>query len=129
MASTMPIRKYIRVWVMKRKNNSRKDGKQPTVSYTLQWMMYGRKSVQSLGPGATRSYAERMAAQKEKELNAESPSNVLDPIVWSAFQKKYLDTFYPRHDLEPAERRAAQKDWAKSLASLRSERLALNNFA
>ena len=57
MADQLPVRKYVQVWVMRRKNNVRKDGKPPTVSYTLQWAVYGQKSVLSLGRGATLAYA------------------------------------------------------------------------
>jgi integrase len=113
---------------MRRKNNPRKGGRPPTISYTLEWLLYGRKCVQSLGRGATLAYAKRMAAEKERELNAETPSETLDPITWSAFRKKYLDTFFPGHDLLPAERKTAQAQWSKSFSSMRSERLALDNF-
>jgi integrase len=128
MAEQLPVRKYVKVWVMRRKNNPRKGGKPATVSYTLQWVVYGKKEVMSLGPGATLAYAKRMAKDKERELNAETPAEVLDPITWAAFRKKYLDTFYPGHDRPTKERQEEQKKWGKSLASLRSERLALDNF-
>jgi hypothetical protein len=83
MAEHLPIRKFIRVWVMKRKNNARKNGKAATISYTLQWEVYGRKSVMSLGRGATRAFAKRMATEKENELNSESETESLAPIYWS----------------------------------------------
>src|SRR4051812_19651178 len=111
---------------MRRKNNARKNGRPPTTSYTLQWVLYGKKSVLSLGRGATLAYAKRMAAEKEKELNAETPSDTLAPVTWNDFRKKYLDTFYPGHDLPTAARKEAQKEWSKSFSSLRSERLALD---
>src|SRR5262249_30169602 len=76
----------------------------------------------------TLAYAKRMATEKEKELNAEAPTETLDPISWAAFRTKYLDTFYPGHDLSPAERKAVQGKWSKSFNSMRSERLALDNF-
>jgi integrase len=128
VAEHLPVRKYIRVWVMRRKNNQRKDGREPTISYTLQWEVYGKKSVMSLGPGATLAYAKRMAAEKEKEINSESPSDTLEPITWTDFKKKYLDTFYPGHDKPTEERKPLQAKWSKSYASLRSERLAMENF-
>jgi hypothetical protein len=128
MADRLPVRKYVKVWVMRRKNNPRKGGKPPTVNYTLQWVIYGKKAVPSLGRGATLAFAKRMAAEKEKELNAETPGDVLDPITWSAFEKKYLETFYPGYDLPPKERKVAALKWGKSFASMRSERLALSNF-
>lgn len=128
MAEQLPVRKYVKVWVMRRKNNPRKGGKNPTVSYTLQWVVYGQKSVMSLGRGATLAYAKRMAAEKEKDLNEESPSARLEPITWEDFRKKYLDTYYPGHDLPLEERKEAQKKWGKTWSSMRSERLAMDNF-
>jgi integrase len=128
MADQLPVRKYVKVWVMRRKNNPRKGGRGPTLSYTLQWAVYGRKHVMSLGRGATLAYAKRMAAEKEKEVNSESPSDRLEPIAWGDFRRKYLDTFYPGHDRPIEERKPLQAKWAKSYASLRSERLAMENF-
>ena len=128
MADQLPVRKYVKVWVMRRKNNARQDGKPPTVSYTLQWSVYGQKSVLSLGRAATLTYAKRMAAEKERELNAETPSDVLQPITWDKFRTKYFDTFYPGHELPAAKRKALQQQWGKSFNSMRSERLALDNF-
>src|SRR3954454_2952469 len=120
MAENLPIRKYVRVWVMRRKNNARREGKPATTSYTLQWMIYGKKKVMSLGPGATLAYAKRMAAEKEREINSDSPSDTLEPITWSDFKAKYLDTFYPGHDKPTEERKPLQTKWNKSYASLRS---------
>ena len=40
MAESLPVRKYVPVWVMKRKNNPRQNGKPATISYTLQWVIY-----------------------------------------------------------------------------------------
>jgi integrase len=128
VAEHLPIRKYVRVWVMKRKNNSRKYGKAATTSYTLQWTVYGKKEVMSLGIGATLAYAKRMAAEKEKEINSESPSESLKPITWSDFKLRYLDTFYPGHDKPIEERKQLQAKWSKSYSTLRSERLAMENF-
>ena len=65
----------------------------------------------------------RMAAEKERELNAETPSDTLQPITWEKFRTKYFDTFYPGHELPAAERKAMQQQWGKSFNSLRSERL------
>ncbi|MBY0231773.1 MAG: site-specific integrase [Gemmataceae bacterium] len=128
MAEQLPVRKYVRVWVMRRKNNPRKESMEPTVSYTLQWVVYGRKHVMSLGPGSTLAYAKRMASEKEKEVNSESPSDRLEPVTWGDFKRKYLDTFYPGHDKPTDERKPLQAEWAKSHSSLRSERLAIQNF-
>ena len=128
MADQMPVRKYVKVWVMRRKNNPRKGGGEPTVSYTLQWAVYGKKEVMSLGRGATLAYAKRMAAEKEKQINSESPSDTLEPLAWGDFRRKYMDTFYPGHDKPAAERKPLQAQWSKSHASMRSERLAMENF-
>src|SRR5262245_1336697 len=114
MAEQLPVRKYVRVWVMRRKNNPRKGGLPPTVSYTLQWEVYGKKEVMSLGPGATLAYAKRMAAAREREINSESPSDTIVPITWSDFKKKYLDTIYPGHDKPTVERKPLQAKWSKS---------------
>jgi integrase len=128
MAEQLPVRKYVRVWVMRRKNNVRKKSKAATVSYTLQWSIYGQKSVLSLGRAATLAYAKRMAVEKERELNAETPSDVLKPITWEKFRTEYFNTFYPGHDLPAAKRHALQQQWGKSFNSMRSERLAMDNF-
>jgi integrase len=132
------IRKYIKVWVIKRKNNPREGGKDPTVSRTLHWVENGERKFQSLGRYATADYAREAARRKEAELNnfdlpaaraddAPSPDAV-QPIEWDAFRKKYLDTKYPGHDKPTKQRQEAQKTWSKSWASCRSERLALDNF-
>jgi integrase len=128
MADSLPVRKYIRVWVKRRKNNPRKGGQAATVSLTLEWVVYGQRQFMSLGPGATAAYARRMAAEKERQLNAEAPSETLEPVTWAAFRTKYFDTFYPGHELPPRERQAMRAQWPKSFASMRSERLAMDNF-
>src|SRR4051794_23116331 len=125
--SDMPVRKYINVWVKKRKNRKGTQRKE-TFSYTLQWMEFGQDRYMSLGHKATLAYAKEAAKKKEAELNSFEKQSSLDPVKWDAFQKKYLDTFYPGHDKPPAERREAQKTWGKSHASMRSERLAMENF-
>ena len=128
MTEQLPLRKYVKVWVMRRKNNPRKDGKAATVSYTLQWVLFGEKSVMSLGPGSTLAYARRMAAEKEKELNDPDHAGYLEPIRWDDFRKKYLDLLYPAHDLKGAERKEAARKWSKSLATMLRERAALDGF-
>ncbi len=40
MTSRLPVRKYIKVWIKKRKNNPLKDGGR-TTSYTLEWVELG----------------------------------------------------------------------------------------
>jgi hypothetical protein len=128
VAESLPIRKYIKVWVKRRKNNPRKGGKALTVSRTLEWVEFGQRRFLSLGPHATVAYARRVAAEKEKELNAETPSETLSPLTWEAFWKKYFETYYPGHDLPAEERRELQATWGKSFATMRSERLAMDNF-
>jgi integrase len=135
--SEQGIRKYIKVWVLKRKNNPRQGDKDPTVSRTLHWLESGERKFQSLGRHATADYAREAARRKEAELNsfdraapqaAAQALDALKPIEWDGFRKKYLDTKYPGHDRPTRERQEAQKAWAKSWASCRSERLALDNF-
>jgi integrase len=138
VANSLPIRPYVKVWVKKRKNNPRKGGQvrrnnpgasaTPTVSLTLEWVEYGQRRFLSLGPHATAVYARRMAAEKEMQLNSEKPSEALDPVTWDAFRRKYFATYYPGHDRPPDERREAQAKWGKSFATMRSQRLALDNF-
>lgn len=50
----MPVRKYVPVWLKRRKNRVRQDGSQK-VSYTLPWVEFGEERFQSLGPRATLS--------------------------------------------------------------------------
>lgn len=38
--SQLPLRKYIKVWTKRRRNNPKKDGS-VTTSYTLEWVEYG----------------------------------------------------------------------------------------
>jgi integrase len=128
VAEQLPIRKYITVWVMKRKNNPRKSGKPPTVSYTLQWVLYGKKHVMSLGRGATRAYADRAKREKEEELNNPGHQGFLEPITWQDFRKKYLDLTYPGHDLEGPARKEASRQWGKGLTTMLRERAAMDAF-
>jgi integrase len=128
MAEQLPLRKFIKVWIKKRKNNPQKDGT-CTTSYTLEWIEYGERRFMSLGKHATLSYARQAAADKQKELNSSAYRDNLDPILWDAFVKKYLDTAYPGHGLPRRERKAAEAGWSKSLKSMLSGRRAMNNFA
>ncbi|QDV35718.1 tyrosine-type recombinase/integrase [Tautonia plasticadhaerens] len=127
MSSRLPIRKFIKVWIKKRKNNRLKDGSR-TTSYTLEWVEFGRRRFQSLGKHASATYARQAAADLEKELNAPDRRESLDPITWDDFQKKYLDTHYPGHDLPPAGRKEAERAWGKSLKSMLGERRVLKDF-
>jgi integrase len=132
------IRKYIKVWVLKRKNNPREGDKAPTVSRTLHWLEDGVRKFQSLGRHATADYAREAARRKEAELNnfdhppapapPPLPLDHLKPITWDEFRRKYLDIRYPGHDLPTKQRKEAAKTWSKSWTSCRSERLALDNF-
>lgn len=128
MAEQLPLRKYVKVWIMRRKNNPRKGGKPPTVSYTLQWTRFGKKGVMSLGRGATLAFARRMAAEKEKELNDPDHRGYLEPCTWAHFRQKYLDLTYPGHELGGKERQQAAGKWAKSLSTMLRERAAMDAF-
>jgi integrase len=127
MPQELPLRKYIKVWIKRRKNNAKQDGNH-TISYTLEWVEYGKRNFMSLGVGATATYARQAAAIKEKELNSLSQFEKLDPIPWKEFEKKYLETFYPGHDLPPRKRKAASTKWGKSIKSMYAERTALKEF-
>jgi hypothetical protein len=58
----LPVRKYTKVWIKRRKNRI-------SMSYTLQWVEFGKDQYLSLGPHATLAYAKEAARQKEAELN------------------------------------------------------------
>jgi integrase len=128
MASQLPVCKYIKVWIKKRKNNPLKDGSR-TRCYTLEWVEYGQRRFLSLGKHATAAYARQAASDQEKELNAPESRGSLVPITWDDFQKKYLDTLYPGHDLPAAGRKEAVGGWGKSLKSMLGERRVLKDFA
>ena len=128
MGGKPTVRKWIKVWVEKRKNPPKLSGKR-TVSYTLEWVEFGKRRFVSLGPGATRGYAESMAKAKEAELNAPSPEEPLKPITWADFKKKYLETTYPGHDLPPRQRKDQARTWGKSLSMFWEERRVLDMFA
>ncbi len=127
MAEAFPVRKYIKVWTRRRKNNLKKD-RTRTVSYTLEWLEFGRRRFLSLGKHATWAYARQAAAQKEKELNSLARVEALEPIMWDDFCKKYLDTIYPGHGLPPTERKEAVRNWNKSLKTMKREKLSMDNF-
>src|SRR6266542_3892775 len=127
MVDRLPVRKYIKVWVKRRKNNPKQDGSQ-TISYTLEWVEYGRRTFLSLGKHASLAYARQTAALKEKELNSLERHEALEPVSWEDFTNKYLDTFYPGHDFPVEQRREAEKKWPKSRNTMRRERLAIDNF-
>ena len=128
MPSQTPVRKWIKVWVERRKNPAKKNGKR-TVSYTLEWVEYGKRHFLSLGPGATKSYADAMVKAKEVELNSSTPDEPLKPITWDDFKKKYLDSTYPGHDLPARQRKQEERNWSNSLAMFREERRVLDFFA
>lgn len=128
MPSQTPVRKWIKVWVEKRKNPPKRNGKR-TVSYTLEWVEYGKRHFMSLGAGATKSYADSMVKAKEAELNSSTPEEPLKPITWDDFKKKYLDSTYPGHALPVRERRTNEKNWSNSLAMFREERRVFGFFA
>src|SRR4051812_47180526 len=102
------VRKYINVWVEKRKNPPRKDGT-VTYSYTLEWNEFGRRRFMSLGRTATLEFARRAAKIREKELNSPEEQQGIDPITWEQFREKYLGTNYPGWDSPPKDRRVSAK--------------------
>jgi hypothetical protein len=51
--SGLPIRKYIKVWIKRRKNRT-------STSYTLQWLEFGQDRYLSLGSHATLAGYDRM---------------------------------------------------------------------
>ena len=126
MTEQLPVRKYVTVWIKNRKNPPRNDGSE-TVSRTLEWVEFGERRFLSLGKNATLAYARQAKMQKEKELNDPERRESLVPASWDAFQKKYLDTYYPGHDLPPAERKVKAKEWGKSFNTMRAEKLTINN--
>ena len=127
MGPTLPIRKYVKVWIKRRKNNPRDNGSQ-TVSYTLEWLEFGQRRFLSLGKHATLAYARQAAAQKERELNSADHADSLDPILWASFVTKYLDTLYPGHELATAERKEMAKKWSKSFKTMKRESQAMESF-
>src|SRR5437868_6623438 len=94
----LPVRKFIKVWIKKRKNPPRKDGTH-TISRTLEWVEFGQRQFQSLGLHATAAFARAEADRKEEELNSTDRHDRLEPIRWSDFRKKYLEVHYLGHDL------------------------------
>ena len=127
MAEILPLRKYIKVWIKKRKNNPKKDG-DTTFSYTLEWIQFGQRRFLSLGKHATAAYTREAAALKEREINSLHQADGLDPITWADFRAKYLATIYPGHDLPVPERKLAAQEWIKSPKTMKRERLAMGNF-
>lgn len=120
--SQLPVRKYIKVWMKKRKNRT-------STSYTLQWIEFGQERFVSLGPYATLSFAREQARRKEQELNSPEHQETLRPLGWDAFTRKYLDTFYPGHDLAGSERREKAERWPKSFNTMKREKNALDSFS
>jgi integrase len=119
--TTLPVRKYIKVWIKRRKNRT-------STSYTLQWVEYGKDQYLSLGPHATLAYAKEAARQKEAELNSFDRQAGLKPIRWADFTKKYFDTFYPGHDLPPRQRKEKTASWFKSFKTFKREKNAIDSF-
>jgi len=123
----LPVSKFISVWLHERKNPPRKGGER-SVSYTLEWVQYGRRQFLSLGKKARKSFAENARLKKEKELNDPTRPEGLVPITFADFQQAYLATVYPGHELPTAQRKVASRSWTKSVSSFRAERLAMGNF-
>ena len=87
MAETLPLRKFIKVWIKKRKNNLKKDGNR-SISYTLEWVQYGQRRFLSLGKHATAAFAREAAAIKEREINSLHQNEGLEPITWAEFRAR-----------------------------------------
>lgn len=119
--SELPVQKYAKVWIEKRKNRK-------SVSYTLEWIEFGQRRFLSLGQHATRAFAREAARRKEAELNNPNRLQALEPLTWAAFRTKYLDTFFPGHELPTAGRKEKEKTWAKSYGTLKKERNAMDSF-
>jgi integrase len=124
----LPVRKYIKVWIKRRKNPPKMNGRQ-TTSLTLEWVEYGRRSFMSLGKGATMTYASAMAKAKETELNNPRQIESLKPITWKDFAEEYLDKTYPGYELPTKQRKQAAQGWRKSDSSRRTEQRVLKDFA
>jgi integrase len=127
MAEGLPIRKYVKVKLKKRKNRVRGTGQQST-SYALRWTEYGQRRSLSLGPHATSAYAERMRGEMESKLNSPSQHQALKPVQWKAFVEDYLNQTYPGYDLPSKERKEKARDWKKSLGTMKREHLAIRHF-
>src|SRR5262249_302084 len=104
MADGLPIRKFVKVKLKKREN--RREG---STSYALRWPEHGQRRSLSLGPYATRAYAEWMRSEMEAKLNAPSQRESVKPARWKDFVKEYLDQTYPGHDLPTKERKPKEK--------------------
>jgi integrase len=128
MPDELPVRKFIKVWIKKRKNPPKRSGRQ-TTSLTLEWVEYGQRFFMSLGTGATRAYAEAVAKAKEAELNSPSQIEQIKPLTWDDFSKEYMDRTYPGHELRGKQRKAAARNWEKSDSSRRAESRVLKDFS
>ena len=80
MPNDLPVRKYIRVWIKKRRNPPKSNGRQ-TTSLTLEWVEFGQRFFMSLGTSATRGYAESVAKVKEAELNSPTQVEQAQPLT------------------------------------------------
>ncbi len=126
MNQDLQVRKYIKVWIKKRRNPPKRNGRQ-TTSLTLEWVEFGQRFFMSLGTGATRGYAEAVAKAKEAELNSPTQVEQVQPLTWADFTKEYLDRNYPGHDKRGRERIEASRTWDKSNASRRAEARVLSD--
>ena len=128
MTNDLRVRKYVKVWIKKRRNPPKKNGRQ-TTSLTLEWVDFGQRFFLSLGTGATKGYAESVAKAKEAELNSPTQVEQVQPLTWADFTQEYLDRIYPGHDKRGKERREASRSWDKSNASRRAETRVLRDHA
>jgi integrase len=123
MANNLPIRKFVKVKIKKRQNR-----REDSVSYALRWTEYGQRHSRSLGPYATRAYAERMRSELEQRLNQPMAYQDVKPIQWKTFVQDYLAQTYPGHDLPVEDRREAERNWKKSFGTMKRENLAIRAF-
>jgi hypothetical protein len=117
----LPVRKFVKVWIKRRKNRT-------SMSYTLEWVEFAQRRFLSLGPHATLAYTRACQRRKEAELNRFDRQAGLEPITWNAFTKKYLDTFYPGHDEPPRARKVHAAAWPKSFKTFKREKNAIDSF-
>jgi integrase len=117
----LPVRKFIKVWIERRKNRK-------STSYTLEWVDFGQRRFLSLGPHATLAFARECQRRKEAELNSFDRQAGPEPITWEAFTKKYLGTFYPGHDEAPSARKEKAASWPKSFKTFKREKNAIDSF-
>ena len=126
MASELPLRKYIKVWIKKRSNNTRKNG---TKTSATRWS--GSKwqpEFHVAGGRGDRRICPSGGSNQRERANSFSEHGNLVPVTWGDLEKKYLDTMYPGHNLPPSERKKSSEKWGKSIKSMYAEKAAMKAF-